>query len=297
MALCVAPRVALAATLAGGLAACRDASPDARTPAHVACDGAAVRDVVTRFGTRLQDVSLLAPDSVLAGEMRGAYAALVTDALLRSWIRHPERAPGRQVSSPWPDRIEIHAASAVGSRMCEVRGDVVYVTSAEAAGTASREPVTLRLRPDGGWRITAYAAAPQAPQPDTATMPGAADTAVADPADVVRRYYAAIAARDYRTAYALWGNGGAASGQTYAAFAAGFAHTASVEADVGEPGRVEGAAGSRYVTVPVSVRATTAAGERQRFEGTYTLRRSVVDGASAAQRRWHIDSAHIVPAR
>ena len=111
--------------------------------------------------------------------------------------------------------------------------------------------------------------------------------------DVIRRYYAAIATRDYPRAYALWSGGGSASGQTLEEFAAGFAETASVEVDIGRPGRIEGAAGSRFVEVPVVVRAVTTAGEAQRFEGTYTLRRSVVDGATAEQRSWRIHAAEL----
>src|SRR5690606_21398974 len=114
-------------------------------------------------------------------------------------------------------------------------------------------------------------------------------------AAVIRDYYAAIAARDYARAYGHWSDGGAASGQSFEQFRAGFAETASVTADVGAPGRVEGAAGSRYVSVPVEVRATTTAGAAQCFRGTYTLRRAVVPGATAEQRRWHIASADIRP--
>jgi hypothetical protein len=110
---------------------------------------------------------------------------------------------------------------------------------------------------------------------------------------VIRGYYAAINAKDYRRAYGLWGNGGTASGQSFDSFAAGFARTANVAVEIGDPGRVEGAAGSRYVEIPVVVRATTDDGDSQRFSGSYTLRRSVVDGATAAQRRWHIDSASL----
>jgi hypothetical protein len=63
--------------------------------------------------------------------------------------------------------------------------------------------------------------------------------------------------------------------------------------EVGAPGRVEGAAGSRYVEIPVVVRARTRAGKAQRFEGTYTLKRTVVDGATPAQRSWRIASASL----
>lgn len=112
-------------------------------------------------------------------------------------------------------------------------------------------------------------------------------------ASVVRTYYAAIEARSYRRAYTCWGQQGASSRKTYRQFVAGFANTAHVRATVGAPGPVEGAAGSRYVEIPVTVLARTRDGKRQRFTGTYVMRRAVVDGATAAQRRWHIDSARL----
>lgn len=145
--------------------------------------------------------------------------------------------------------------------------------------------------------ITACADRPADP-PATAGVAAAApaappDTSTQSAVEVLRRYFVAIDARDYAAAYALWASGGAASGQTLEEFAAGFAETERVRAEIGEPGRVEGAAGSRYVTVPVSVHATTVHGETQRFEGSYTLRRSVVDGATPEQRSWRIYSAEV----
>lgn len=115
-------------------------------------------------------------------------------------------------------------------------------------------------------------------------------------ADVVRRYYDAIGARDYAVAYAQWGNSGAASGKDYPAFAAGFADTAQVRVTVREVQPVEGAAGSLYATVPVTVDAVLADGRRQRFTGSYVIRRANdVDGASADDRRWHLASAKLTP--
>ena len=112
-------------------------------------------------------------------------------------------------------------------------------------------------------------------------------------ANLVRAYYDAIEAHDWRRAYRCWGQEGAASRKTYRQFVAGFANTAHVRAQVGAPGPIEGAAGSRYVEVPVIVLARTRDGKRQRFRGPYVLRRAVVDGATLAQRRWHIDSAKL----
>ena len=102
--------------------------------------------------------------------------------------------------------------------------------------------------------------------------PVAAEPGVADAVAVLERYYRAIDQGDYADAYALWSDGGRASGQEFAAFAAGFDDTASVAVDVGAPGRVEGAAGSRYVSIPVVVRATHDDGSEHRYAGDYTLR-------------------------
>lgn len=129
---------------------------------------------------------------------------------------------------------------------------------------------------------------------DASSAPAAMPEPVpADAAALVRDYYAAIAARDYARAYAAWSDGGRSSGQTPEQFAAGFAGTAGVEASVGDPGPVEAAAGSRYVEVPVTVHARLADGSLRRFAGRYTLRRAVVDGATAEQRAWRIASADL----
>ena len=134
--------------------------------------------------------------------------------------------------------------------------------------------------------------------PDMPLEPGAIEPPPGEPTAVeavavVHDYYAAIAAREYARAHALWAGGGEASGQTLEQFSAGFAGTTSVVAEAGTPGRVEPAAGSRYVEVPVSVTATRDDGSVHRYIGSYTLRRAVVDGASDEQRAWRIASADI----
>jgi hypothetical protein len=120
------------------------------------------------------------------------------------------------------------------------------------------------------------------------------DTSVT-PAQLVRRYYEAIQGGKYDSAYSLWGQSGQASGRTRESFVAGFAETAQVRATVSDSVQMEGAAGSQYATVPVVVDAVLRSGARQHFEGTYTLRRAMVDGATLEQRRWHIYSADLKP--
>lgn len=111
---------------------------------------------------------------------------------------------------------------------------------------------------------------------------------------LVRNYYAAVSRHDYRAAYAIWHGT-----QSYAHFRSGYAATGRARLTLLKPGDAEGAAGSIYVELPVRVDATLRSGKQQSFVGSYTLRRvNDVDGSTAAQRRWHIESAHLkqVPA-
>lgn len=111
---------------------------------------------------------------------------------------------------------------------------------------------------------------------------------------VIRDYYSAIARRDYAAAYSAWGSNGTASGQSFEQFQQGFADTASVAVEVGEPGTPEGGAGSIYIEIPVTVTAITTRGTPQRFQGSYVLRRvNDVPGSTAAQRQWHLASASL----
>ncbi len=109
---------------------------------------------------------------------------------------------------------------------------------------------------------------------------------------VVRDYYDAIAKKDYERAYHYWERNGLASGQTFAQFKAGFAETRAVSVVPGTPGRIEPAAGSRYVMIPVTINATKKNGTPQHFVGSYVLHRAVVDGAGE-MKNWHIYAADI----
>jgi len=152
--------------------------------------------------------------------------------------------------------------------------------------------------------IVAIAACqPAAPKPSaqapksTAGQPtetlDTADSTEAGAVAVVRAHYQAIDQRRYRDAYELWESKGAASGKTFEAFQSGFASTKSVTVEAERPAGMEGAAGSRYVQVPVHVIAKMDDGTTQEFKGTYTVRRAVVDGATLEQRAWHLYSADV----
>ena len=130
---------------------------------------------------------------------------------------------------------------------------------------------------------------PAAPAPVAIVMPVPdAAAAAGDPRDTLRAYYAAVNARDFGAAQALWDGTRSA-----AQLAADYADAASVELTVGAPRPPEGAAGSIYVEVPVTVTIRRSDGSVQRQAGRYTLRRVQVDGATAAQRAWHITAVDL----
>jgi hypothetical protein len=107
---------------------------------------------------------------------------------------------------------------------------------------------------------------------------------------VVRNYYVALGRHDYRTAHALWPRGPGID-----ELRRGYAHTAWTKVTPLPPFTTEGAAGSVYAEIKVRVDSAQTDGTRQHFAGSYTLRRvNDVDGSTAAQRRWHIESGKLV---
>ena len=71
---------------------------------------------------------------------------------------------------------------------------------------------------------------------------------------------------------------------------------ATLAAEVGAPGPVEGAAGSLYVQVPVALYGRYVTGGAYRRAGQVTLRRvNRVPGATAAQLSWRIERIELRP--
>jgi hypothetical protein len=154
----------------------------------------------------------------------------------------------------------------------------VVISCSDRRDDGARQVV--RISPSG----IEYSAAPDSTiSPDTSSSPRG----------VVTQYYDAIRSGNYGIAYSLWSDSGRASGQTLDAFTSGYAQTVDVRATFSDSVTVEGAAGSQFATVPVIIDAVTRDGTKQRFTGTYTLRRAMVDGATPEQRRWRIYSARL----
>jgi hypothetical protein len=111
-------------------------------------DKAEVKSLVEEFGSKLKDVSLLAPKDILESSMKESYGDLVAPELLNKWLSDPTNAPGRLTSSPWPDRIEIKDIEKISDSEYKVNGEIVEITSTERPGTgaAARRQVIITVK-------------------------------------------------------------------------------------------------------------------------------------------------------
>lgn len=159
-------------------------------------------------------------------------------------------------------------------------GTDLYGNEALAAGDPALSPLP---DPPGATLPTSATGPPAAPAPGL-DGPRHAREAM----ETIQRYYSAISAGDYDSAHRLWSGEGGASGQSREQFASGFADTADVRVHMMEPDRVEGAAGSRYIRVPVTITSTRRDGSTAQFTGSYILRQPS-DGSGG----WTIDSADL----
>jgi hypothetical protein len=102
---------------------------------------------------------------------------------------------------------------------------------------------------------------------------------------VVQQYGALIEQGRWTASRQYWGDAAAAQ-----AFERNFRTYADVHLEIGDLGEAEGAAGSIYVTEPVTFYGTKNGGGDYRRKAEVMLRRvNDVDGSTEAQRRWHIE--------
>jgi len=119
---------------------------------------AEVTQLVEEFGRKLQAVSLLSPN--VSKEMSREYSEFIAPDLLDAWLSDPTTAPGRIVSSPWPDRIEIASIAQTPDGTYVVEGEIIEITSSElvSGGAAYTIPVRLNVQwIEGRWQITEFA--------------------------------------------------------------------------------------------------------------------------------------------
>jgi hypothetical protein len=99
----------------------------------------------------------LAPDA--AQQIQTQYAGVASAELIETWLEDVSRAPGRMVSSPWPDRIEIATLVRETADKYVIDSFVVEISSTEVGtgGAAARIPVHLVVEKEqGNWLITEY---------------------------------------------------------------------------------------------------------------------------------------------
>lgn len=134
-------------------------------------EDSAVRATVTEFGSKLKNVSLLAPDA--SAQIAAQYGSYASPELIAQWQADVAAAPGRQTSSPWPDRIEVAAVTPQGSAY-SVAGTVVEVTSADQPSMpAATYPVSLTVEQrSGAWVITAFSKGPYDEPPARTSLEG-----------------------------------------------------------------------------------------------------------------------------
>ena len=119
---------------------------------------AEVTALVESFGSKLKEVSLSAPGEIVSQEIETIYAPFVSSKLLLDLTNDPARAPGRDVSSPWPEKIEIISMEKSDSHTIQVKGKIILMTSVEMTqgGNAGETPIMLWVRNTnarGAWLI------------------------------------------------------------------------------------------------------------------------------------------------
>lgn len=123
-------------------------------------------------------------------------------------------------------------------------------------------------------------------------LPGPTDR---DPAHALAYWRAAMEGHDWAAARSVFGNFGAQSGQSSQAFAAAWDKYRIVDVTVGG-GEQDGAAGSSFYEVPVTITGLTKADKPYHLAGRLILRRvNDVDGATPEQLRWHIERSTLQP--
>lgn len=144
---------------------------------------------------------------------------------------------------------------------------------------------------------TSPASPTEAPQHLPTAKPSPSPTAPSsrDPAVVLEAWRRALETHDWSAARAIWGDHGAMSGMSEAQFARAWGKYAIIDITPGQ-GDVEGAAGSLYDEVPVSITGLTTGNKPYSLSGTVTLRRvNDVDGATPEQLRSHIERSTLQP--
>ena len=158
---------------------------------------------------------------------------------------------------------------------CEKADDRQAVPGNEAGAVAN----------EVGPRVPAPATGPDARTPLAPVKPAIDPKSVEAAGQVVQHYAALIEQGRWTASRELWSSADAAK-----AFELNFRTYADVHVEIGDLGEAEGAAGSIYVTEPVTFHGKKNGGGEYRRAAKVLLRRvNDVPGSTESQRRWHIE--------
>ncbi|QGN54698.1 hypothetical protein [Novosphingobium sp. Gsoil 351] len=174
------------------------------------------------------------------------------------------------------------AALALALSACNQPAPAPAPSEAAQAPAATAEPSPAETTPPTSTpspdELSAPALVPEAEKGETGAR------------NVLLEWARAIERRDFARADAQWGAGASA-----AKSAKQFADYKTITVGVGD-GDVEGAAGSLYYEVPLTLTGARKDGASFERHGTIVVRRvNDVDGATPAQLRWHIQSVTFEP--
>lgn len=132
-------------------------------------------------------------------------------------------------------------------------------------------------------------AATQTSEPEAAPAPAPANGAHANSSEaaveLVERFAELLNGRKFGEAYLLLGP----RGRSPSTFRDDFSRYSNLQVAVGAPAQQEGAAGSVYISVPLTVSGSIQ-GERTSRTATAIVRRiNDVPGSTQAERQWHIE--------
>lgn len=116
----------------------------------------AIATLVQDFGTHIKEVSLLSPHA--KEEVTKAYKDYTTPELLQAWQDAPTTAPGKIISSPWPDHLVVKSVTKHYLEY-EVEADIVMVSSSGATtdSETGTMPVHIVVAKRGGvWLVSRY---------------------------------------------------------------------------------------------------------------------------------------------
>lgn len=105
------------------------------------------------------------------------------------------------------------------------------------------------------------------------------------PRHVLQNYYDALGKGQYKFAYSLWDQNGAASGFDFAAFEQRFQNLKQASLVFLSQGEMGEAEGFRYFKQPVTVETESRSGEVKSFQAEFTLRQPV---NAAVSETWRI---------